>query len=448
VTSGNPVAPQGTQVAWAQNNGSISQAVNFAAGSYTISFDAAQRGNYSSNSTIQVKIDGQTVGSITPTGTSYALYTTKSFTVTAGNHTVAFVSVSNSGGSTALLDAVSIQSGNPSPPPAPPPSPPPGSVTQPNDPGFELPNVGNGYQMDPTGSPWTFTGSAGVAGNNGPVTSGNPNAPQGTQVAWLQNGGTISQAVNFGAGSFTVSFEAAQRGNFLSNSTIQVQIDGQTVSSITPSSTSYAAFTTNSFTETAGNHTVQFVGVGVGGSTALLDAVSIQSGNASPPPAPPPSPPPPPPGSVTQPNDPGFETPNVGSGWVQDPTGSPWTFVGNSGVAGNGSAVTSGNPAAPQGTQVAWMQNGGTISQAVNFGAGNYTISFEAAQRGNYPSNSTIQVQIDGQTVGSITPSGTSYSAFTTSSFTVTAGSHTIKFVGVGAGGSTALLDQVSIAAA
>jgi hypothetical protein len=445
VTSGNPVAPQGTQVAWAQNNGSISQTVNFAAGTYTISFDAAQRGNYPSSSTIQVKIDGQTVGSITPTGTSYALYTTNSFTVTAGNHTVAFVSVSNNGGSTALLDAVSIQSGNQSPPPAPPPSPPPGSVTQPNDPGFELPNVGNGYQMDPTGSPWTFTGSAGVAGNGSAVTSGNPAAPQGTQVAWMQNAGTISQAVNFGAGSFTVSFEAAQRGNFPSNSTIQVQIDVQTVGSVTPTGTSYAAFTTNSFTVTAGSHTVQFVGVGVGGSTALLDQVSIQSGSSSPPPAPPPSPPP---GSVTQPNDPGFELPSVGSGWAQDPTGSPWTFAGAAGVAGNGSAVTSGNPNAPQGTQVAWAQNGGSISQAVNFSAGNFTISLEAAQRGNYPSNSSIQVQIDGQTIATVTPSGTSYSAFTTTSFTVTAGSHTIKFVGVGVGGSTALLDQVSIAAA
>jgi hypothetical protein len=151
---------------------------------------------------------------------------------------------------------------------------------------------------------------------------------------------------------------------------------------------------------------------------------------------------------VTQPSDPGFETPNVGSGWSQDPTGSPWTFSGGSGVAGNGSAVTSGNPNAPQGTQVAWMQNGGTISQAVSFAAGTYTISLEAAQRGNYPSNSSIQVQIDGQTIATLTPSGTSYSAFTTTSFTVTAGSHTIKFVGVGAGGSTALLDAVSIASA
>jgi hypothetical protein len=118
-------------------------------------------------------------------------------------------------------------------------------------------------------------------------------------------------------------------------------------------------------------------------------------------------------------------------------------------VAGNGSAVTSGNPNAPQGTQVAWAQNGGTINQAVSFGAGSYTVSFEAAQRGNYPSNSTIQVQIDGKTVFYTTPTGTSYAAYTTGSFTVTAGSHTLGFVSVSdSAGSTALIDQVSIGVA
>jgi hypothetical protein len=131
----------------------------------------------------------------------------------------------------------------------------------------------------------------------------------------------------------------------------------------------------------------------------------------------------------------------------KDPTGSPWTFAGSAGVAGNGSPVTWGNPPAPQGTQVAWEQNGGSISQSVTFAAGSYAISLDAAQRGNYPSHSTIQVQIDGQTVGSITPSGTSYALYTAGSFTVAAGSHTLQFVGVGVGGSTALLDQVSIAA-
>ena len=152
-------------------------------------------------------------------------------------------------------------------------------LSGPSDPGFETPNVAAaGFQVDPTGSPWTFAGAAGLASNGGPVTSGNPNAPQGTQVAWMQNGGTVSQVVNVAAGSYTISFEAAQRGNFPSNSTIQVKIDGQTVGTITPTGTSYALYSTGPFTVTAGSHTIQFVGVGVGGSTALFDAVSIAAG--------------------------------------------------------------------------------------------------------------------------------------------------------------------------
>src|SRR5262249_2830896 len=48
--------------------------------------------------------------------------------------------------------------------------------------GFETPNVGTGtfgaFAYDPTGSAWTFSGSAGVAGNGSGFTDGNPNAPE------------------------------------------------------------------------------------------------------------------------------------------------------------------------------------------------------------------------------------------------------------------------------
>ena len=68
-TSGNPNAPQGSQVAFLQKTGTISQVVNFAAaGSYVISFSAAQRGNYgTSNETVEVLVDGTVVGTFTPT---------------------------------------------------------------------------------------------------------------------------------------------------------------------------------------------------------------------------------------------------------------------------------------------------------------------------------------------------------------------------------------------
>ncbi|MGZ3381638.1 MAG: C2 family cysteine protease, partial [Isosphaeraceae bacterium] len=113
------------------------------------------------------------------------------------------------------------------------------------------------------------------------------------------------------------------------------------------------------------------------------------------------------------------------------------------------SGFTAGNPNAPQGSQVAFLQATGTISQVVNFAAaGSYLISASAAQRGNFgTSNEKVQVLVDGPVVGTITPASTRYATYTTASFNVTAGSHTITFVGVDPTGKdyTAFLDQVSI---
>ena len=156
--------------------------------------------------------------------------------------------------------------------------------------------------MIPTGSAWSFSGAAGLAGNGSGFTSGNPNAPQASQVAFLQETGTISQAVNFAAaGTYQISFSAAQRANFgTSNEKVQVLVDGTVVGTITPASTSYATYTTASFNVTAGSHTITFVGVDPSGAdyTAFLDQVSIN--NVSP----------------TGFTDPGFENPSQGTGAV------------------------------------------------------------------------------------------------------------------------------------
>src|SRR6185436_6156614 len=105
---------------------------------------------------------------------------------------------------------------------------------------------------------------------------------------------------------------------------------------------------------------------GGGDNTAFLDAVAITAA----------SPPPPPPAQL---QDTGFEAPAVGAGgaaYQYRPAGSAWAFVGEAGVSGNGSGFTSGNPAAPQGGQVAFVQRVGTLSQAVTLAAGTYAVSF------------------------------------------------------------------------
>ena len=145
--------------------GTASQAVNFAAaGNYTISFSAAQRQNHQASSQeIKVTVDGVSVLTLTPLGTSYAGYTTASFAATAGSHTIAFVGLDpDSGDNTAFIDQASIA-----------------AVSSPSfsDPGFESPSEGTGssaYKYNPSGAPWTYTGGAGVAGNGSAFTGGNP----------------------------------------------------------------------------------------------------------------------------------------------------------------------------------------------------------------------------------------------------------------------------------
>jgi subtilase family serine protease len=306
--------------------------------------------------------------------------------------------------------------------------------------GFEAPNVGTGtygaFQYNPSGTAWTFSDGSGVAGNGSGFTAGNPNAPEGTQVAFLQGYGTASQTVTFAGGVYSVSFRAAQRGNGnFSSQTFQVLIDSNVVGTFTPAGTSYTAFTTSPFAVTPGSHTLTFVGTDPDGqdNTAFLDQVQLTL--------------------LAGALDPGFEKPSVGTGtygaFQYQPSGSPWTFGAGAGVAGNGSGFTSGNPNAPDGTQVAFLQGFGSASQSVSFAAGTYSLSFRAAQRGNgNASSQTFQVLVDGTVRGTFTPTDTNYATFTTSSFTFsTAGAHTITFVGIDPDGldNTAFIDSVRL---
>jgi hypothetical protein len=151
----------------------------------------------------------------------------------------------------------------------------------------------------------------------------------------------------------------------------------------------------------------------------------------------------------------GFETPNLGAGGYQyNPTGAIWTFLNNSGISGNGSGFTTGNPNAPEGAQVAFLQGAGSsISQAISFAAGTYQVVFLAAQRANYPQAAqTFNVTLDGQGVGTFAPpeSAINYGLYVTSAFTVTDGNHTLAFVGTDTNGSvdTIFLDNVRVIAA
>jgi hypothetical protein len=89
-----------------------------------------------------------------------------------------------------------------------------------------------------------------------------------------------------------------------------------------------------------------------------------------------------------------------------------WTFSGQSGISGNGSGFTSGNPNAPIGSQVAFVQSAGTISRELTglIPGSTYDLQFYAAQRANYGSQTQqLAITLGGQSLGTVIPSGTNY---------------------------------------
>ena len=144
------------------------------------------------NQTFQVLVDGNVVGTFQPASADFQSYSTDAFSVTAGSHTVEFLGTDTNGGDkTAFIDSVSVEAA---------------SINVPGS-GFDAPSVKDapgGFQYTPTGSPWTFVGTSGIAANNSNFN--NPNAPEGTQVGILQNNGSFSQAVNFCCWRYTLQF--------------------------------------------------------------------------------------------------------------------------------------------------------------------------------------------------------------------------------------------------
>lgn len=110
-----------------------------------------------------------------------------------------------------------------------------------------------------------------------------------------------------------------------------------------------------------------------------------------------------------------FESPSTSS-YIYNPSGTNWTFNGSSGVSTNGSGFTAGNPNAPQGTQVAFLQEKGQISQYIDSMTDgmSYVMQFKAAQREDYPDQS-IEIALDGQSLCTITPTSISYDTYTCS---------------------------------
>jgi len=132
--------------------------------------------------------------------------------------------------------------------------------------------------------------------------------------------------------------------------------------------------------------------------------------------------------------DGGFETPNI-SGYVYNsavPVG-PWTFTGRAGLSDNGTAFTNGNPAAPEGAQVAFLQHsGGTqglISRSFDAQSGSYVLSFDAARRGNTDDHPQFQVVVDGVVQATIQTPDTTYTRHDVTVQLASDGAHTLELI-------------------
>lgn len=137
----------------------------------------------------------------------------------------------------------------------------------------------------------------------------------------------------------------------------------------------------------------------------------------------------------------GFETPSI-SGIVFNPQSNVWTFTGKAGMQTNGSPF--GAKPAPEGVQTAFIQSPASlISQTFDFTAGNFAISFKAAQRGTNAQR--FEVYFDNTLIGTFQPATANFEYFVSNTFTATAGPHKITIAGTNVSGNSGFIDDVKL---
>ncbi|MGD0031643.1 chitobiase/beta-hexosaminidase C-terminal domain-containing protein [Paenibacillus illinoisensis] len=424
-----PAAPQGVQTGYLKTDGGVSgtlsQSIHFKPGTYQMSFKAAKRTSFGGTQSFDVYFDDQVIGSYQPESGSFETFRTDAFDTTGGKHTIQFVATTTQGDNTAFIDDVRIT-----------------LPLTPKDPyignsSFESPAVTNqtGVVTGITAD-WSFNDQSGILRNGSSMTS--ITAPTGLQAAFVrsQNGvqGSFHQSVTFPAGSYVLNLKVAAQAAEQPQP-VQIQVGGQTVGTITPSSSTYQPFTTDWFTVADGSHKITLTAAGTGTHATFIDQISVEKVDV-------------PDQAVLQNN--GFEHPAITSqNGVAVGSGEGWSFKNNAGRIRNGSVF--GASDAPEGTQAAYLQtlNGkqGEFSQSLIFPAGSYVIQFQAAKRTSFGGQQLFDVYLDDQSIGSFTPESGSYTSYTSNSFQITKpGKHQIRFVGTsGAGDNTAFVDDILI---
>ena len=176
-----------------------------------------------------------------------------------------------------------------------------GATIYPSNNGFEVPDMGGGYNYSPSGAGWTFLSPYGFgAFGTGIAANGSAfnvmNAPNGNsdgttstigQAAFFQGGdGTLAsgiyfyQTINgFQAGTASVSFLLESRGPYPMYQ-LMVTLDDTVLGTFsTISSDAFVPETTISVPVTAGSHTLYFIPNGLNDNNrdGFVDSVSIDN---------------------------------------------------------------------------------------------------------------------------------------------------------------------------
>ncbi|MDA8296718.1 MAG: hypothetical protein M0004_09055 [Actinomycetota bacterium] len=259
--------------------------------------------------------------------------------------------------------------------------------------------------------------------------AGDQNTPAADTISWDPSIGYVGAPVSksfavTSGGSYGVHFSAEiGPGPFVAS------IDGTRVGTFQSTSGTYASYNTMPTSLTAGTHTLELQELTPSTNTGLISEVNAIGVNTL--------------------LDGDFAAPNVSgtpSGYAYDPAGTAWNYAGPAGVVKQYDRPW-GTPAAPSGTQMALLQHDGAMSQSVDFtSGGSYVVQFQSAMRTTSGGRQTFEVLVDGQSVGSFSPSSGRFTSYATSVFKLSAGSHTIEFVGTSSGDDTDFIGAVALA--
>jgi hypothetical protein len=129
--------------------------------------------------------------------------------------------------------------------------------------------------------------------------------------------------------------------------------------------------------------------------------------------------------------DGGFESPTIApNSYEYEPSGSPWTFVGQSGIVNGTNAL---GQVGQDGSQAAFLQGGSEIEQTITVTGSLYNLMFEDENGGGVQEQFSLIVTLNGGIIGSDTPSSTSsFKSNNNMIFSIPPGTYTFDIVNRG----------------